>query len=627
MDGIIYKDLALTQVLIAGDIVSTSMIYFRPTVNWNGITNFKYSAVDNEGNIDISPATGTITVIAVADTPDVLIHMTENGMVASATNLFSANFNSGGLTGWSANALHGNSFAELPGGNGKTSTEVQLFNSVAWAGQTGTNTTEDTNFSNKWLTRANTAESADGSVFAVYNQGGTSGSDDAQGFLQYTGASLTTTEKNSTSYVISVQMFADASSTQANGIGFVFGYVDDNNYFLARWENPSAEYSPLGSLFNQYPGQYQELSLVQIVGGVPVDLARAAFAGDDWFNLNIAVSADGISVKAVDITSSVTTSLNYTYGTVSGAAATAPALKEVGFYTFDNDSAVRFDNLSINTGIYNYTLHTEAYLADTDGSETLSNITLSNIPAGLTLVDAVTGLAIAVNGGTTTVIAGHDITITSATALTDLQMNSIQASVTATETSNGSTATDTDSTKIDILGTVAGEALNGTAANEWLDGKAGSDTINAGAGNDTLVTDLTTSGPSINGDVGLGKLDGGTGIDTLILSTTNGSIDFSLLDGTNEPIKNMEIIDLNPNGNHSLTNLSLQDIINMTDSTTHDLTIIGKSSDTVSFQNTTGATWSKVAGTGADAGFDLYTNSGDSTVLVKVEQAITDQVL
>jgi len=128
--------------------------------------------------------------------------------------------------------------------------------------------------------------------------------------------------------------------------------------------------------------------------------------------------------------------------------------------------------------------------------------------------------------------------------------------------------------------------------------------------------------------------DGATGIDTLIFSSQT-VIDFTALTSVNNPIKNMEIIDLGSNGNHTLTNLSLQDVIDMTDSTTHDLYILGDSGDTVDFLN--GDNWSKnaVAVTetvnGSSHTFDVYTNSvaatsGDPTVTVKVEQAITDTI-
>jgi hypothetical protein len=451
------------------------------------------SVATNDGSAtDVD--TINVSVTPVADVPTVYAHVSSNGMTASSNSLLAADFSSGGLTGWTANALRGNTFAEVPGGTGKGpgQTEQILFNNIAWAGETGTDANEEANFANRWGTRTNTAESADNTTFATYNQGGWSGSDDAQGFLQYTGAALTAAEKTSTSYVINTLIYADANSAKVNGVGFVFGYVDDNNYFLARWESPSPDYAPGGSFFTAYPGQYQELTLVQIVGGVPIDLAKAAFAGDDWFALNVAVSNTGIAVRGTDRSSGATTSINYTYGAVPGGATSAPALNNVGFYTFDNDSAVRFDNLTINSGLYSYTLNTEAYLNDDDGSEALSNITLTGIPTGSTLFDGAT--PITVTSGTATVPVGNAITITTGTALTDAQLNGITASVTATEAVGGSTAVDTDNVKID-------NAV-GTNSDDWLVGTASSNTINGGAGNDVLI-----------GGAGNDILSGGTGAD------------------------------------------------------------------------------------------------------------------
>ena len=52
-----------------------------------------------------------------------------------------------------------------------------------------------------------------------------------------------------------------------------------------------------------------------------------------------------------------------------------------------------------------------------------------------------------------------------------------------------------------------------------------------------------------------------------------------------------------------------------------EIKITGTGDDEVSFK--TGDGWNaKTAGTGSDAGFDIYTNSGDSSVKVKVEQDI-----
>ena len=473
---------------------------FRPTADFSGNAVLTVNTSDGvAADID----TVNIAITPVADMPTVYTHVSSNGMIASTTtNLLTADFNSGRLAGWTGNALFGNTFAEIPGGTGKGSTEAALFNAVAWNGQTGSNATEAANFASRWTVRTNAGESANGTSFAAYNQGGTSGSDDAQGFLQYTGSALTAAEKTSTSYVISTQIYADANSAQANGVGFVFGYQDDNNYFLARWENPSPDYAPSGSQFNSYPGQYQELSLVQIVAGVPVDLARAAFNGDDWFSLRVAVSNTGIAVTAVDLTSAVTTNLNYTYGSVTGGATTAPALREVGFYSFDNDSAVRFDSLSIDAGVYSYTLRTLTNLSDTDGSETLSAITLTGIPAGVALTNVTTGTAITVSGGMATVPRGDDVTILSSTPLTSAQINGMTAAVTATETVGGTTATNMSSVKLDVLGTSGADTLTGSTGDDWISGGAGIDSLSGGNGNDVLI-----------GGAGNDTLAGGLGAD------------------------------------------------------------------------------------------------------------------
>jgi len=474
----------------ANGTVSTDVngnLVYTPNADWSGTDTFTYTVRDSNGGVDT--ATVSVDVAPVADAPTLYAHSTHLGLSAGAA-LFTATFSNDGhhasnLGNWSRVRLTGNTFAEIDGGNGKTSSEAALFNNVAWNGQT-----TNTEFNNFWTLN-------NGAV--AYNLNGGAGSDDAQGMLAYT--SLTTAQRALTSYVLSADMFADASSVQANGIGLVFGYVDANNYFLARWENPSAQYAPGGNQFNSYPGQYQELSLVQIVNGQPIDLARATFNGDDWFNMNIRVSNTGIGVTAVDTSSGVTAALNYTYGSVAYGATTAPALNTIGLYTFDNDSVVRWDNVTLSQGVYSYMLHTEASLNDTDGSETLSAITLGKIPNGVTLTDTVTNSVLTVTNGITTVIAGHDIRMTTTTPLTDAQINAMQVSVTSTE-SDGSSASDSSNVKIDVLGTSGPETLTGGGSDDWLAGGAGNDSLIGGAGNDVLI-----------GGAGNDTLTGGLGAD------------------------------------------------------------------------------------------------------------------
>ncbi len=65
-NGTLYSDAALTHTITAGDTVS-GPVYFNPTANWNGSTNFTYAAKDNLGLEDATPATASITVNSVID--------------------------------------------------------------------------------------------------------------------------------------------------------------------------------------------------------------------------------------------------------------------------------------------------------------------------------------------------------------------------------------------------------------------------------------------------------------------------------------------------------------------------------------------------------------------------------
>ena len=72
-NGTLYTDAALTNVAVTGtDYVATGetlTLYFSPDADWNGMTTFQYSAKDDLGLVDTTPATGTITITPVNDDP------------------------------------------------------------------------------------------------------------------------------------------------------------------------------------------------------------------------------------------------------------------------------------------------------------------------------------------------------------------------------------------------------------------------------------------------------------------------------------------------------------------------------------------------------------------------------
>ncbi|MDP2831953.1 MAG: retention module-containing protein, partial [Pseudomonadota bacterium] len=65
-NGTLYSDAALTTAVVV-DATVTGPVYFVPTANWNGNTSFGYTAVDNDGGVDASPAIASITVSAADD--------------------------------------------------------------------------------------------------------------------------------------------------------------------------------------------------------------------------------------------------------------------------------------------------------------------------------------------------------------------------------------------------------------------------------------------------------------------------------------------------------------------------------------------------------------------------------
>ncbi|WP_298839427.1 Ig-like domain-containing protein [uncultured Salinicola sp.] len=76
-NGKFYSDAAGTQLLTAGATLAASSngatVYFKPDANWSGTTSLKYTATDNQGGMDATPATATINVTALADAPTLIL--------------------------------------------------------------------------------------------------------------------------------------------------------------------------------------------------------------------------------------------------------------------------------------------------------------------------------------------------------------------------------------------------------------------------------------------------------------------------------------------------------------------------------------------------------------------------
>ena len=176
----------------------------------------------------------------------------------------------------------------------------------------------------------------------------------------------------------------------------------------------------------------------------------------------------------------------------------------------------------------------------------------------------------------------------------------------------------------DIVGGDGNDMLTGGDGDDMLTGGDGDDTLFGEGGNDVLVSDIGTSG----GDSQVDAIDGGNETDTLVLSE-GSSIDFEVLDSSDNPITNIEAIDLSLNGDHQLHNISHYDILDITGGG-KTLTILGDTAaDTVSVDGTTmeWTTTSTEVFNGVSYDFDIYTSSIDPTVTLRVENIITDAII
>lgn len=271
----------------------------------------------------------------------------------------------------------------------------------------------------------------------------------------------------------------------------------------------------------------------------------------------------------------------------------------------DVNSEFKIEGIGADMVTYSYPLYiNDASLSDGNGS--LGDIIVTGLPIGAVLsnfTDPVNPVHFTVESDTVTFGSDTDPTVWTLSVNEPLPSDtSIIASLTSTEP-DGSTATA-------YVGVYGDNVIVGSDGNDFLDGSAGADTLHGGAGNDTLVYD--------SHDV---TIDGGTGVDTLVL-TGNTNIDFHTLASNSS---NIEVIDLT-GGDHDLSAITFSDVINMTESGSSNIYILGDGADKVGFLNS--AEWNQ---TGTNVSYDIqgttyafneYTSDIDPTVVVRVETEI-----
>ncbi|MFX4212801.1 hypothetical protein ACOL2Y_10400, partial [Aliarcobacter butzleri] len=344
---------------------------------------------------------------------------------------------------------------------------------------------------------------------------------------------------------------------------------------------------------NGYKATYEYKVYLDENGKVQMNFTVASTHKNEYLNINnIEVSYSGLSgfvqtkteIEKVTETIFVGVPTNVEY---KGELPT----KEITKY-----ETVQVETTPIYTKLTQYEYKLDLSAAISEGKGELSEFTLKHIPNGVSIKGYESN-----EDGSYTIKIGEDgkaqVTLISDSLLSSDEKEGITANISASSEDDNQTS----DIEVNIDGEISHSSnVTGTEDNNDI----------------SINTDNLTS---IN-------IDGGDGYDTIKLEE-NSNIDFSKLE--NLSIKNIEAIDLTE-GNHKLQNLTLDDVLKISGED-NTIKISGDEFDSVTFKNTVGDdgkknAWSKTEGTGADKGYDIYMNSGDPTVQVKVEQPISDGI-
>ena len=217
------------------------------------------------------------------------------------------------------------------------------------------------------------------------------------------------------------------------------------------------------------------------------------------------------------------------------------------------------------TTVYKYDISLSAQLTDTDGSEKLSDVTLKNIPVGSTLYN------------------GEVNEANKLTANPD-------GSYTVKVDENGKA-------KLTL------ESQDKLSEDELNSIKASATSNEVNENGEVTDSATTTASSKLGQDIDL------TGLKNILEGQKTGDIDLS------------------KNGSQDKLTLTLDDVLKLSGDD-NKIKISGDMFDSVALKNENGNDWTKSQSTITEDNktFDVYTNSGDSTVQVKVEQPISDGI-
>ncbi|MBP1682296.1 MAG: putative uncharacterized hemolysin-type calcium-binding protein [Proteobacteria bacterium] len=418
----------------------------------------------------------------------------------------------------------------------------------------------------------------------------------------------------------SLSLFTDIADVADSGLtysDFIAVNGDDGGYY------PVANAGVAGSVINL---SSISASLVDADGSETLSVSVSGFKtgfvfsdGTAAHTVTITSDAQSVDVTSWDLTSLTLTSPKNVEGTLTltvtstatessnGSSASTSKTLDVLIIAEAALSAVA-DNVITNANNTSYTIPEWALMYNDTSADDVTAVSINNSTLTLANLTSNTGYVTVQDSN-----SSGTFTYTTTSTVTDIDTNTTTtstdtASVSITRDTSGSLGSSSSATTDDILIDTNSSAttLNGYAGNDILIGGSGADTLNGGAGNDVLVYDGADT-----------LIDGGTGTDTLLFAA-DATVDLSSIASLDSKIDNIEVLDLT----HASVNLTINpdDVLEITDSSSTILKILGDSNDTVASSST--STWAASTDqSSVDAGFTRYENA-DHTIKIDVQNTI-----
>ncbi|SER97225.1 VCBS repeat-containing protein, partial [Pseudomonas sp. NFACC02] len=446
--GTFYADAdGKVELTSASDIAAannSATIYFKPEKDWSGNTDFSYTAVDNQNLAAAAPATGTITVAPVTDMPDLelvgdktVVSLNVNGQTTGSI---------GDITGGVWHTDNSGDVVEIsqPGtygvaGNAQNTAVIELERNAGDPSNLYTNIDAKAG--------ATYTISVDYSVRA--------GAESNSLINVYWGGALVGTLNNSVTgiktYTFDVPVTTDGNARlefkagDSNSLGGVINNISVTEHLNTGLEDNAILLSTIKANTTDIDGS-ETLSLnlkglpagSTLSDGVHTFSATAGNTSTDITNWNL-------STLKFTPPSNLSGDIKLTVTATAQDGAAAPVSKDLSFdvhviavadapiVTTSAAQGAEDSPIQVNIG---------TALVDTDGSESLSLLTVSNIPLGAVLTDGVNSYTSIKTGDGAVIIDGWDLSKLTITPPKDFNGQfTLQVSVTSTETTGQSATT------------------------------------------------------------------------------------------------------------------------------------------------------------------------------------------